>query len=135
MRRFAVWLAIVMFPLFFIARMVFKFPVEQFSAGAYWPQLWYALWEQVLGFSIATAFLCIGKTKWNKSSPFLASLSRSTFAVYIFHPLVLVSLSMLLKPWPADPALKCLVVAPMGVVLSYVLGSIVVKVPVVKRVV
>jgi surface polysaccharide O-acyltransferase-like enzyme len=135
MRRLALWLVIIMFPLFFIARSLFKFPIEQFSAGAHWPQLWYALWEQLVGFSIATAFLCIGRAKWNKFLPLFSGLARSTFAVYIFHPLVLISLSMLFKPWAVDPALKCIVVAPLGVLLSFIVGSAIVRIPGINRIV
>jgi surface polysaccharide O-acyltransferase-like enzyme len=129
------WLIIIGFPLFFVARTLLKFPVDWFSSGLHWQQLWYAIWEQVLGFTMVTALLCIGKERWNKPSAFLSALSRATFAVYIFHPLVLISLSMLLRTWAVDPGLKVLIVAPLGVVFSFLLGLGVVRIPGINKVV
>jgi len=133
-KTIVIWVIAIGFPLFFVARTLLKFPVEWFSSGFHWQQLWYAVWEQVVGFCMVTALLCIGKERWNKSSVFLGKLSRATFAVYIFHPLVLVALSMLLRAWTVDPGLKALVVAPLGVGLSFLLGLALVRIPGVNRV-
>jgi surface polysaccharide O-acyltransferase-like enzyme len=51
-----------------------------------------------------------------------SKLSRSTFAVYIFHPLVVISLTVALSGWALDPALKLLIVAPLAVAGSFLLG-------------
>jgi hypothetical protein len=34
---------------------------DWFSGGFHWQQLLYAVWEQLTGFSIRTALLCLGK--------------------------------------------------------------------------
>ncbi|TSD67888.1 acyltransferase [Inquilinus sp. KBS0705] len=135
MRTIALLVIFLGFPLFFIARKTIGFPVERFTVGFHWQQLWYAVWEQVVGFTIVTALLCIGKHKWNGYSAFMGKLSRSTFAVYIFHPLLVISLSVGLRNWAVDPALKLLVVAPLAVSLSFLLGLLLVKVPGVNKVV
>lgn len=49
--------------------------------------------------------------------------------------LVLVVLSLLLKNWAIDPAIKFLILAPLGVIASILLGYIVVKIPGVNQVV
>ena len=97
--------------------------------------LLYALWEQMIGISIMAALLAFGKNKLNKYSGFMNKMSRSAFAVYILHPLVLVVLSLLLKDWAIDPAVKFLVVAPLGVIASFLLGYVVVKIPGINQVV
>ncbi len=122
-------------PAFFIVRRIVGFPIEYFSSTGHWAQLWYAVWEQLLGFCMIAMLLYIGKKYWNAPSPFLATLGRSSFAVYILHPLVLIALSVALKPLSVDPALKALMVVPAAIVLSFVLGSIVVKIPGVNEVV
>lgn len=135
MRTIALCLVFIGFPLFFVTRQLLGFPVEYYNVGGHWQSLWYAAWEQLVGFSIVVALLCIGKTKWNGPSKFLSLLSRSTFAVYIFHPLILIGLSVALHSWVMEPALKLLVVAPLAVIGSFLLGLLVVRVPGVNRVV
>jgi surface polysaccharide O-acyltransferase-like enzyme len=135
MRTIAICLVVIGFPVLFIMRKVLDFPIAWFSNGAHWQQTFYAVWEQLVGFSIITALLCIGKHKWNKPSIFLNKLSRSTFAVYIFHPLIVISLTVAAGSWAIDPALKLLVIAPLAVLLSFLLGMVLVKIPWVNRII
>lgn len=131
----ALCLVFIGFPLFFVVQSILRFPVDYFNSGGHWQSLWYAVWEQLVGFSIITALLCIGKKRWNKLSSFLTKLSRAAFAVYIFHPLVLIGLSVALHSWAIEPALKLLVVAPLTVLGSFLLGLVLIKTPWVNRIV
>jgi len=123
------------FPVFYIIQTKFHMPGEWYSGGFHLQALLYAVWEQVIGFSIITALLVFGRELWNRSSPLLAKLSRYTFAVYIFHPLVVISTSLAVHNWNIDPALKLLVVAPVAVVGSFLLAGVIVLVPGVKKVI
>ena len=131
----ALCLIFIGFPLFFVARQALQFPTEWFSNGVHWQSAWYGVWEQLTGFAIITALLCIGKLRWNKPSPFLSKLSRCSFAVYIFHPLVLIALSVALSSWEMEPGLKFLIVGPLAVVGSFLLGGLIVKIPGVNRII
>lgn len=135
MAAIAACIVTIIFPLFYVLLTWLKFPSKYFSGGFHWPSLLYALWEQLTGLCIITALLCIGKQRWNKASAFSSKLSRSAFAVYIFHPLVIISISLAIKDWGIDSALKLLVVAPLAVVFSFLLGSVIVSIPGVKRIV
>ncbi|MDB5089921.1 MAG: Acyltransferase 3 [Mucilaginibacter sp.] len=126
---------ILCFPLFYIIKVKLDMPMDWFSGGWHWQSLLYAVWEQVIGISIITMLLCYGKKLWNKSSAILNKLSRYTFAVYIFHPLVLISLSMMVRDWVIDPALKLLVVGPLAVIGSFLLAAGIVRIPGVKKVI
>lgn len=128
-------LLVLVFPGFYIIKQKTDMPLEWFSGGWHWQALLYAVWEQVIGFSIITMLLCYGKKLWNKPSAILDKLSRYTFAVYIFHPLVLISLSMIAMDWAIDPALKLLVVGPLAVLGSFLLASVIVRIPAVKKVI
>jgi surface polysaccharide O-acyltransferase-like enzyme len=131
----ALCLVIIGFPLFFVVRETLKFPTEWFSSGFHWQSAWYAVWEQLTGFGIITALICIGKQRWNKPSAFFNRLSRSAFTVYIFHPLVLIGLSVALSSWQIEPALKFLIVGPLAVIVSFLLGGLIVKIPVVNKII
>jgi hypothetical protein len=135
MRTIALCLVFIGFPLFFVVQKVLDFPVEYFNIGGRWQSLWYAVWEQLVGFSIVTALICIGKARWGGSSAFLSKLSRCAFAVYIFHPLVLIALSVGLHNWVIEPALKLLIVAPLAVIFSFLLGMIIVRIPGVNKII
>jgi surface polysaccharide O-acyltransferase-like enzyme len=120
-KRFA-WIALViliLFPLLGILQKVTGDPGESFSGGLNFENLAYSFYEQMIGISIMVALIGISKYKWNRQSAFLSSLSRSTFAVYIFHPLVLIGLSVLISNREVDPAIKLLIVAPLAVSGSF----------------
>jgi len=126
---------LLFFPVSAMIEKVTTAPQAWFTGGFHWQQLLYAVWEQLLGFSIIVALLAYGKKLWNKSSPLMAKLSRSAFAVYIFHPLVLIALELSLRNWDVDPALKFLAVAPLGVAGSFLLASVITLIPGVRKII
>jgi surface polysaccharide O-acyltransferase-like enzyme len=131
----AVVLLVLFFPVFYVIKLKLDMPLEWYSGGFHWQSLLYAIWEQVIGFSIIVLLLAWGKEKWNRSSAFLSGLSRATFAVYIFHPLVVISLSLAVRNWSIDPAMKLLFVAPLAVPGSFLLGSLLVRIPGVRKII
>lgn len=129
------WICLLLFPVFFVIRVTLKMPVEWYAGGFHWQQLLYAIWEQWIGLSILTVLLIKGRTKWNKSTPLLAKLSRYSFATYIFHPVVIVTFTLAARNWNVDPALKLLVVSPLIVAGSFALGGSILLIPGVKKIV
>jgi fucose 4-O-acetylase-like acetyltransferase len=118
-----------------IIEKVAKTPQAWITGGLHWQQLLFALWEQLMGFSIIVALLTYGKKLWNRSSALMGKLSRNAFTVYIFHPLVLVALSLSISNWGVDPAIKFLVVAPLAVVGSFLLASVITSIPGVSKII
>ncbi|OKS86416.1 acyltransferase family protein [Mucilaginibacter polytrichastri] len=127
-------LLLLFFPVFFLVRVKLNMPVSWYSGGFHWQSLLYAVWEQCIGISILTALLATGKKSWNKSSSLLSKLSRATFAVYILHPLAIIALSLAIRNWAIDPAQKLLIVGPLAVLSSFLLGTLVLLVPVIKKI-
>ena len=125
----------VFFPAVMLMNIISKNPFDNFNGGWHWEALSYAVWEQVTGFSIIIALLGFGKQKWNFESNFLSGLSRSSFAVYIFHPLLVIGLALAVHTWPVDPLIKLLIVAPLAVTGSFLLGSLLVRVPGVNKII
>jgi fucose 4-O-acetylase-like acetyltransferase len=129
------WLCLLFFPVFFIIKVKLNMPVSWYCGGFHWQSLLYAIWEQWIGLSILTALLIKGKRKWNTSSALLRKLSRSSFAVYIFHPLAIVGFTLALRNWQVDSAIKLLIAAPLSILGSFVLGSVLVLIPGVKKII
>jgi len=128
-------LVIIVFPLFYVLLTTLKFPSSWFSGGFHWPAVLYAMWEQLTGVAIITALIGIGKQSLNRESLLWSKLSRYTFAVYIFHPLVVISLALMFSGWNIEPAVKLLIVAPLAVTGSFLLASIIVSIPGVRKIV
>ncbi|MCE7063170.1 acyltransferase [Dyadobacter sp. CY343] len=132
---FILGMIVIGFPLIFSLKIVFGQPLEWFVGGWHIAAFLYASWEQILGISIMAALLAFGKKRLNTSSEFMTKMSRCAFAVYILHPFVLVVFSLALKSWTVDPAIKLLIVAPLAVVFTFLLGHLVLKIPGVNKVV
>jgi len=128
-------MVIVVFPFLYVVKETTHSPMESFQGNGSWQSLVVAVWEQVTGISIIMALLCITKAKWNTGTPFMQKVARAAFATYIIHPLVVISCTLLLKSWVENPAVKLLVAAPIVVITSFLLGSLLVKLPGVKNVV
>jgi surface polysaccharide O-acyltransferase-like enzyme len=126
---------LLFFLVFFVIEKTVKMDGSWWSGGLHWQAFLYAVWEQVVGFSIIVGLLIRGRMLWNEPSVRISKLSRLTFAVYIFHPLVLISLALLVSAWNIEPALKLLFVAPLAVIGSFLLASVIVMIPGVKKII
>lgn len=120
-------------PGIFVWFLVARFPGNDFNGGWNPVSLVYSFWEQITGVVISVALLCIAKFKWNNDTPLLKTMSANAFAVYMFHPLVLIVIGVLLKDWAVNPAWKLLVLAPCGVTLAFLFAGLLRKIPGVKN--
>lgn len=131
----SVCFCLLFFPVFFIVKFKLNTPPSWFSGGFHWQALLYAVWEQIIGISILATLLMKGKRNWNKTSELLAKVSRSSFAVYIFHPLIIVVFTLCVRNWSIEPAAKLLIMTPLIIIGSYVFGSLVLLIPGVKKII
>jgi len=133
--RVALILLFVGFPFMYFFKEVTHSPLSDFEGGIKWSSLINCIWEQVMGIALVMTFLGIGKHKWNQEKPLLKAMSRSAYAVYIIHPLVLVSVSLLMMNVTFSPGLKFLITGTIAVVISFLVGQLLVKMPWVNEVV
>lgn len=128
----ALIMILVVFPLMFI---LVNSPIVTFSGGGTWQSLLAALWEQLTGIAIIVALSAWARQRWNFSNQLLKGMSRGAYATYILHPLVVISLTILLLSWPVDPLYKLFIALPVGVVFSFVLGWVISNLPGVRNIV
>jgi surface polysaccharide O-acyltransferase-like enzyme len=133
-RGTAAILTAVLFTMFYVLLDVFKYSSSWFGGGFHLPAFLYAMWEQLTGLAIIVAFIGLGKQRLNNDSPLWSKFSRSTFAVYIFHPLVVISIALAVSSVNIEPALKLIFVAPIVVILSFLLGGLIVSIPGVNKI-
>lgn len=128
-------LLILAFPLLYAIKVVTNSPLESFQGNGTWQSFIVAVWEQLTGISIIMALLATAKYRWNYTTPLLSRSARAAYATYILHPFIVVLAALILKHWQIEPALKFLIAAPVVVPVSFVLGSLITKLPVIKNVV
>jgi len=126
---------VAVFPLLYVYKTLTNSPLETFQGGGSSQSILAAVWEQLSGISIIMALLVASKYKWNYTTSLLKNMSRAAFATYILHPLAVVSIALLLKNWQIEPALKFLIAAPVVVMMSFLLGSLAVRLPIIKNIV
>lgn len=129
---FAQFFILIVFPLMFFFGV--DKGAEPFFGGWTWQASSLALWEQITGFSLMIGLVGIFKEKLFKQGKWGRLLSGSAYAVFIIHPVVIVSLSVLVKEWEIYPVLKFVLLAPLALFLCFSLGILLKKIPFFKRV-
>jgi len=133
--RIAMGMLAILFPLLVVVQKITNEPNDNFNGGWNLLNLLYSFYEQMIGVCIMVALTGISKYKWNRQSKFLSTLSRNTFAVYIFHPIVLIGLALLLSTWMVSPVIKLAIVAPCAVIGAFLLAAVIVKIPGVNKII
>jgi surface polysaccharide O-acyltransferase-like enzyme len=123
------------FFLIYLVKIITGSAADTFTGGGSYQSLILAVWEQTTGISIMVVLLGYGREKWNRQSILLKNMSRSAYALYIIHPVILVSLAILFSRFVTDPAFKLLIVAPLAVFFSFLAGAVLIRIPVVKNII
>lgn len=97
------------------------------------PAFVYAFWESFFCVAFIIVLVGIFRQFFNTQNNWQKFLSANAFGVYVFHPLVLVSVSVLIRNLPILPILKFLAVAAITVPLSFVLSALIRKVTILHK--
>lgn len=123
---------LLLFPLVFLLA---NNDQNQFEGGFTWQSALLCFWEQFTGFSLILGLIGIFKRYFNRQGKVAVLLSGAAYAVFIIHPLVIVSLSSALKNWDVYPVLKFTLLAPVALGACYGIGILIKKIPGVGKVV
>ena len=104
------------------------------AGGFHWQAFTYALWESVVCVSISIVLIYYFREKLNHQNKFFKTLSDSAYAVYIIHPLIIIPLAYALMAFELHPLLKFLIVSIVGVPLSFLLGSLIKRIPFLRKI-
>ena len=127
------WVAlgcVLVFPAILAWAGVFSGTIDpRVGGGVNWMSLAYSLWEGFLCVSMVITFLTWYRSSFNHQSRLGRAMSESAFAVYIFHPIIIVPLTLLLSGIRMNLSLKLLLEAPFAVALCYLVAYGLRKVP------
>jgi glucan biosynthesis protein C len=106
-----------------------------FQGGITWQSLATSILEAVYCTSMSILLLGVFRLRLDRQGRLGQILSRNAYAVYIIHPVVLVSLAYTLREVAIDPLLKYALVAPVAVALCFLVSQFLVRrIPLVERV-
>lgn len=113
----------VILPLMFLAD---RFPVLARSPLGGWnlPSFVYAMWEPIVALGIIIALLQYSQYRFRTISPFLRTLSRRSFCIYIIHPVILVAISIALLNLTLPPLLKFGLVGSLACLACYFVAGL-----------
>jgi peptidoglycan/LPS O-acetylase OafA/YrhL len=108
---------------------------SNFSGGLSWTAILYALWEPLVAWGLISLWLLVFREKVNQPSHVWNWLDRRTYAVYIIHPPVLVSIALLLHHWVAPALVKFGVTGLLTCVACWIIADPLVRLPGVQSIV
>lgn len=94
----------------------------------------YAVWEPVVAWGMILGILWASRKYLSETNRFLKHLARCSFAVFVIHAPVLVGVTLLFHGWEASSILKWLVVGSLSCVVSWLVASVIVRIPGLRKV-
>lgn len=130
--KLALILGLPLLPALFIGGGITSNP-SAFFGGLHWQSAAYATWESFMFVGISLGLLAIFGKKNNTQGPIRRFLSKNAFGVYVFHPPILVGLSILFHKMAFPPMAKMYVMALMVLPISFLFSDLIKKVPLFKQ--
>jgi hypothetical protein len=111
-----------------------KTNLEPLIGGWTLPSLVTSMWEQIFAVGLITNLLRRFHEKRNTAGPVLSSAAASAYTVYILHPIVLVSLALVLRDVAIPSLAKFALTLPIAVLLLFASAHHIRRVPLLRRV-
>ena len=113
----------------------FKGGVSAYQGGLHWQSLGMSFWESMCGVGLSLYFLVLFRERFNKQGKWAGFFSANAFAVYVFHPPVLIAISRMMGGLQWPPLLKFVILTLLSIVVTYALCAWVIRrIPLLKRV-
>ncbi|WP_106766699.1 acyltransferase family protein [Paenibacillus faecalis] len=114
-------------PIVFLISDLYADDFSAFYGGMTWESLYYSFWEPFTGVGIMMKIVYVFKSKLNFTTSWLGKLSRSSYAIYIIHAPVIVSLQLALKTIPVHLMIKVAIVTVFTLIFSFFISYCLLK--------
>ncbi len=94
----------------------------------------FAFWEQLVALTMIIGLTGLFKEHFNSQSSLFKDLSRSSYAIYVFHGVVLVGSFLLFQSFEVNSLQKFIILLLPNLALCYLLAKLILKIPLVKQV-
>jgi len=98
------------------------------------PAFLYAFWESFFCVTFIIALMGISKARFNFQNRTMKFLSENTFGIYVFHPPVLIGLSVLTKNIQLHALPKFCMIGFLAIMVSLLVAWLIRKIPVVGKI-
>ena len=93
------------------------------EGGLTWQSAAFSTWESFVAVAMSFGLIAVFKEKFNRQSRLIKALSDNSFAVYLFHPMIIIPVTLLLSPLMLYPVAKwlllCLICVPLCFVATH----------------
>jgi hypothetical protein len=104
-------------------------PFEAFAGGWNLRSLGLAAWEQLAGLGLGLGALAFCSGNLNDSTPMSKWLSERSFGVYLFHPVILILITVMLRPLHANAFFKVSILTAACLAGSFIVSDIARRIP------
>ena len=108
--------------------------IDVFLGGVTWQSLFNSIWEITSYMSIVIWLLYFFRTRFNNQNSLLIWMAPNVFAAYIFHPIVIVTVTIPLLNVNLPSVIKFFIVSLISVPLSFLVSYLVKKLPYANRI-
>lgn len=84
------------------------------TGGLYWQSFAYAFWEAFVAIGFSLGLIAFFRRYLNVENRFTKLLAANSFAIYMFHAPILITISLLMRPWHGAPLLKHVALVPLA---------------------
>jgi fucose 4-O-acetylase-like acetyltransferase len=126
------WVALALVPLFpaiLVAGGALEGDLTPLMGGVHWQSLAYSVWEQFMCVAMVVGLLVWFRNRLNHQGRLGRAMSAAAYAAYVLFAPVIVLLALALSGIRLNMALKFVVVSPVAVLLCFVAGHYVRKLP------
>lgn len=113
---FAAWLAL-------LRNVISTDKWHAMDGGWHWQSAAFSVWESFSGIAICLGLLVIFRRKWNTQGRLAKFLSDNAFAVYVFHPPIVILIARMMQGLRWESLLKASVLTSLAAVASFVLSA------------
>jgi hypothetical protein len=103
--------------------------------GLSWPAAYYAIWESFVAVAMTMGLLALFRDKLNFSNKLAQKLSAGAFAVYMFHPAIIVAVTKLMTTLDMLPVFKWALAGLISIPLCFLIAYyILLRIPLLNKI-
>jgi glucan biosynthesis protein C len=108
--------------------------LDSLLGGFSWQAFVVALWEALMVVAASIGLLVLFRQRWNRQGRLAKRLAATAYTVYLIHPLLVVSFTYAIHTVGLYPLLKFAIAALVTLPLCFLVGFVILKIPLARRV-
>ena len=104
------------------------------EGGFHWQSLCLSFWEASVGVSMSLFLIILFREKYNNRNALTKFFSDNAFAVYVFHPPILIGIAIFMGSWAVHPLIKFILLTFFSGIASFIIVAQIRKLPALKKI-